>query len=125
MTLCRCHLRYRQALVLAQALPPTSLVPLIDALKKHAVTEESTLPSETNFIASSLLETAEKVKAETAKSKASDEEKKKWELWCGLYGTPTGLYQMPALPANPEWGLWSLVWVPQEEWWRAPKEVGK
>jgi len=77
------------------------------------------------MIASALLESANTLKVENDKIRADAREKEKWELWCGHYGTPTGTYQMLPLPANPEWGMWGLVWVPKEEWWNHSNQYEK
>ena len=105
-------------MILAQALAPSSLIGLIDQLKKHVTPPEDSPVSHTNIIAQSLLDMAEKQKKENEENDA----KYKWDTWCDLYGKPTEGYEMPGLPKDIEWGMWGLVWVPQDEWWKIPPE---
>lgn len=92
-------------------------MPLIDPLKKLAAPAKDEPPSHLNLIAASLVEAAEKHKAEAAKKKAESQ----WGIWCASYGKPSGEHAFPPLPSsNPEWGVWGLVPVSADEWWKAP-----
>ena len=102
-----------QALIMAQALPITSIIPAEDDIKPLAEPAKDTPPSHINAIASALLEQIGKAKADKAEMDA----KAKWDAWCGMYGYPMGYHQMPPAPKEMEWGMWGLTWVDPNDWW--------
>jgi hypothetical protein len=106
--------------LLAQTLPVASLVPLVDPLKELAAPAKDQPPSHLNIIASALVDAAEKLKAERGKKDAE----RKWDIWCASYGKPSDGYALPPLPASgPEWGVWGLVPVSADEWWKTPDKT--
>ncbi|KAI9635695.1 uncharacterized protein MKK02DRAFT_44393 [Dioszegia hungarica] len=105
-----------KAVILLQAIPSASLVPLIDALEPLAANTDNAYIA---LIAKSLLDAA---KAE--KSKAEEEDAKlKWEEWSGRFGrSAVGWLPLPE-PREPEWGWYGMRWVPEQAWWQQQPEV--
>lgn len=66
---------------------------------------------------------AQNHKSETEAKKKEEDEKYNWDTWCGLYGRPMGAYDWRPLPKETEWGMWGLVWVSPEEWWKTPDKT--
>lgn len=99
-----------KALILLQALPVASLVPLIEDIEKLAKTEDNGYIA---AIGGSMLQAA---KAEKAKAEEADA-KLKWELWSGQYGHSRASWLPPPDPLWPEWGWYGMRWVGQDEWW--------
>lgn len=109
-------------MILAQALPITSLVNLLGDLQPHTKPKDGAPLTQLNAIASSLSERAAAHKAEEEATKTEEEAKTAWETWCGVYGRPMGAHSWRGLPPEVEWGNWGLVWVPAQEWWMAKEQ---
>lgn len=94
-----------------QALPVSSLPPLLALLKKAKVPETPIIAS----IYAALLEQAESAD----KAKKDADAKEKWDIWCGLYGQSRADWA-PMPKENVEWGWWAAYPVDRETWWNVP-----
>jgi hypothetical protein len=99
-----------KAVLLLQAVPCSSTIPLIEHLGLLA--KADTNPYIAN-IASALLEAAEAEKAKQSEAAAQY----KWTLWAGHYGqSRVGWLPLPK-PEEPDWDWYGLRWVDRDEWW--------
>ncbi|ORX36101.1 hypothetical protein BD324DRAFT_652005 [Kockovaella imperatae] len=104
------------ALIMAQALPPTSLIDSEDDIKPLARPTKDQAYSHIHAIAQFVLDGITKAKADKEKADAEA----RWKAWCDIYGYPTNYAQLPPLPKEMEWGMWGLMWVDPNEWWTKP-----
>ncbi|WWC67445.1 uncharacterized protein I206_101353 [Kwoniella pini CBS 10737] len=134
----------QKAIILAQILPSERLIPYIKLLepllppttiKKEEEEEEEELKNNKflkNFnplisnLAKNLYDKAkleelnlENLKKEKEEKLKQEEEIKKWELWCNLYGrTCKSNWLSKSQFENPQWTYWNWKEISKEDWWK-------
>ena len=107
-----------KALILAQALPPSALATLIDPLTALATMLDPAQGSYPHImlhaVATALKGAGEAHKAAQAYNAQED----KWKLWSSHFGQSSVAWLPPPKPEWPEWGIYGMVWVPEDEWWK-------